>query len=100
MKMSCLNSVTLLIGEKEQHQFSSKEIDSTFEQFPMEILKHKIHYIFNLGKIQRTYKGEDRVDIEMTVERFQWQMRDTVKFSEKLSMNVITVCCWLPQFSQ
>ena len=63
-------------------------LNSTFEQFA-DILKHEIRYISDLGKIRITYRDEDGVDIDLTEERFQWQMRDAMKFSEKLSMNVI-----------
>ena len=52
-------------------------------------MKHEIRYISDLGKIRITYRDEDGVDIDLTEERFQWQMRDAMKFSEKLSMNVI-----------
>ena len=63
-------------------------LNSTFEQFA-DILKHEICYISDLGKIRITYRDEDGIDIDLTEERFQWQMRDAMKFSEKLSMNVI-----------
>ena len=63
-------------------------INSTFEQFA-DILKHEIRYISDLGKIRITYRDEDGVDIDLTEERFQWQMRDAMNFSRKLSMNVI-----------
>ena len=58
-------------------------LNSTFEQFA-DILKHEIRYISDLGKIRITYRDEDGVDIDLTDERFQWQMRDTMKFSEKI----------------
>ena len=60
-------------------------LNSNFERFA-DILKHEIRYISDLGKIRIT---EDGVEIDLTEEIFQWQMRDAINFSEKLSINVI-----------
>ena len=57
-------------------------LNSTFEQ-SADILKHEIRYISDLGKIRITYRDGDGVDIDLTEERFQWQLRDVMKLSEK-----------------
>ena len=77
-------------GKRTPPVFIKRDIllNSTFEQFA-DILKRDIRYISDLGKIRITNRDEDGVDIYLTGKRFQWQMRDVMKFSAKLSVNVI-----------
>ena len=71
----------------------------SYDQF-VENIKREVPFIAKLGQVRCTYQDEERLDIDFTPQRFAWQIMDAMRYSRKITINILEGLSPAPDISE